>query len=108
MRTIKIGEKEYPFILSAAAAKEYFSGKFEQSEEDKFNLNASVKLVYTGLKDARLLKSWWYNLWNPIPREENLARMLDANQITEAIRSLFPEQKPIEGAEQKEVSEKKH
>ena len=92
MKQIKIGEKEYPFRISAAAAKNYFSGGLSPNDDDPMNIGLLLKLVYNGLQDARVGMSFFKKLLNPIPSEKSIGRLMELHEINTVVADIFPKQ----------------
>lgn len=102
MQKIKIGSREYDYIVSAAVAKKHGKLMAEMLEaNEKKEAFDSAKMIDTfaamlrdGMLSARLGLLWphrlWLSLWKPIPSEERILNLLD---LAEMQNVLMPDGK---------------
>lgn len=90
MREITIGNKKFPFILSAAAAKEFFRSAEVETSNDPFNTDQAIAMIYRGLKDGSKTQSMFRRFINPVPSQDDLSHLLEITEILELVKDIFP------------------
>jgi hypothetical protein len=103
MDYIKIGNKEYPFVITAAVAMDFYA-KGEGAEGVEAS-SMQMDLIYQGLIDGSYRLNWFQrNITNRIPSKKRFLRMLTMTELSNAVNLIFPTPK---GQEVEEDSEKK-
>ena len=102
MKILKIANKEYPFIISAASAKEYFTKGEAVNGSMSENIDLQLELIYSGLKDGSLSKTWIQrNITDRLPGKKHIERMVTIDEMNEAISMIFPAVKGEPDSEKK-------
>ena len=81
MDYLKIGNKEYPFVVSANTAKNYFTKGEVASDSMSDGIDVQLDLIYSGLVDGSLCLSWI---------ERNITKRLPSKSSMK-YRSNFPD-----------------
>ena len=100
MNKLTILGKEYPFLISAAAAKKFFNTQ-EADDKDELGIDSGIRMIHQGLMDGSLSKSWVSrNITDRVPSIEKLERMVSPAEIRQAIKGLFVDMGNKEGEEE--------
>jgi hypothetical protein len=98
MDYLKIGKKEYPFVISANAAKNYFTKGEAISENMSNGIDLQLDLIYSGLEDGSLSNSWIErNITKRLPSKKTIFRLVTISEMNKAISLIFPTPEKVEG-----------
>tara|TARA_R110000772_G_scaffold155289_2_gene266391 strand:- start:632 stop:952 length:321 start_codon:yes stop_codon:yes gene_type:complete len=98
MDYLKIGSKEYPFIVSANTAKNYFTKGEAAKESMSEGIDVQLDLIYNGLEDGSLSMSWIErNITKRLPSKERVSRLVTISEMNKAISLIFPVSDKVEG-----------
>jgi|TARA_R110000822_G_scaffold80191_2_gene191261 hypothetical protein len=98
MDYLNIGNKDYPFVISASAAKHYFSKGEDAQASMSAGIDIQLDLIYEGLKDGSLCNSWVQrNFTKRLPSKNKVSRMVTIEQMNKAIALIFPAPEKVEG-----------
>ena len=79
-KTIKIGERDYRFIISPAIAKKHAQFLSEQidnpSDDPGVMIDFYVDLLHAGLRSGRYSLVWWRRLFVFIPSKKRLEHIV--------------------------------
>jgi hypothetical protein len=98
MDYLNIGNKEYPFVISASAAKHYFTKGEDAQASMSAGIDIQLDLIYEGLKDGSLCHSWFQrNFTKRLPSKNKVSRMVTIDEMNKAIALIFPAPEQVEG-----------
>lgn len=91
MDHLEIGNKKYPFIVSANTAKNYFSKGEVATDSMSDGIDMQLDLIYSGLVDGSLNLSWLErNVTKRLPSKKRLGRMVTIAEMNKAVSLIFP------------------
>lgn len=98
MDYLNIGNKDYPFVISASAAKHYFTKGEDAQASMSAGIDIQLDLIYEGLKDGSLCHSWFQrNFTKRLPSKNKVSRMVTIDEMNKAIALIFPAPEQVEG-----------
>ena len=98
MDYLKIGKKEYPFVISANGAKNYFAKGEAMSENMSNDIDLQLDFIYSGLEDGSLSNSWIErNITKRLPSKNMVFRLVTLPEMNKAISLIFPTPEKVEG-----------
>lgn len=92
MEKIEIAGKEYPLIISAAAAKRYFSA---QENEKDLGIDSAVTLIYHAVKDANMRMGFVRRHFSYFftPSRRLIEHTVSVEDIQQTVAAIFPKPK---------------
>ena len=91
MDYLKIGNNDYPFVVSANTAKNYFAKGEAATGSMSEGIDVQLDLIYSGLDDGSLSNSWIQrNITKRLPSKKTVSRLVTISEMNKAISLIFP------------------